>query len=403
MVPADSHKRGCISESVAWGCAAASCVALAALGFVSLAWPSESPLSSARSQSTGFSFPGNPVPADLALVLVVIVALMAVLCRSAVVLARLTWHHRVDYAGSMACVMAASLALGPMLVRLIRQPSMTRAIPLAVFLSAVICAVSAAYVQYASSYRMTVTLARFCIAVGILVAAVCSCVIMGGAPVSVAAALCSVGGVWYVHAQANVILRVPDRYLLEWQRYMTHRWTVRGPIPEQSRPLYTHDIAEDMDVFGAEYTLGLVISHLFIVSGFAVLCLSLPERPNLFVTIGFGAYAVLLPCYLLLRPRTASSVLERMMMRSCAMLVAVMSLLTLAGHDDWRWLTVYVAFGLLALGLVVAASTLVLPTGFKSLMMSRMADWMTSLSLALMGVAAFLASDAMNMIRGFMS
>ena len=36
-------------------------------------------------------------------------------------------------------------------------------------------------------------------------------------------------------------------------------------------------------------------------------------------------------------------------------------------------------------------------------MMSRMADWMTSLSLALMGVAAFLASDAMNMIRGFMS
>ena len=164
-------------------------------------WPSESPLSVARSQSTGFSFSGNPVPADLALVLVIIVALMAVLCRSAVVLARLTWHHRVDYAGSMACVMAASLASGPVLVHLIRQPSMTRAIPLAVFLSAVICAVSAAYVQYASSYRMTVTLARFRIAVGILVAAACSCVIMGGTPVSVVAALCSVGGVWYVRAQ----------------------------------------------------------------------------------------------------------------------------------------------------------------------------------------------------------
>lgn len=63
-----------------------------------------------------------------------------------------------DYAGSVACVMAASLALGPVLVRLIRQPSMTRAIPLAAFLSAVICTVSAAYVQYASSYRMTVSL-----------------------------------------------------------------------------------------------------------------------------------------------------------------------------------------------------------------------------------------------------
>ena len=137
----------------------------------------------------------------MALVLVVTVALMVMLCRSAVVLARLTWHHRVDYARSMACVMATSLALGPVLVRLIRQPSMTRAIPLAVFLSAVICAVSAAYVQYVSSYRMTVTLARFCIAVGIFVAAVCSCVIRGGTPVSVVATLYSVDGVWYVHAQ----------------------------------------------------------------------------------------------------------------------------------------------------------------------------------------------------------
>lgn len=36
----------------------------------------------------------------------------------------------------MAFVMAASLALGPVLIRLIRQTSMTRAIPLAVFLSA---------------------------------------------------------------------------------------------------------------------------------------------------------------------------------------------------------------------------------------------------------------------------
>lgn len=62
-VPADSHNRGRISESAAKGCVAASCVALMALGFVSLAWPLESPLSSARSQSTGFSFPGNPVPA----------------------------------------------------------------------------------------------------------------------------------------------------------------------------------------------------------------------------------------------------------------------------------------------------------------------------------------------------
>lgn len=58
-----------------------------------------------------------------------------------------------------------------------------------------ICAVSAACVQYASSYRMTVMLARFCIAVGILVAAVYPCAIMGGTPVSVVTALYSVDGV----------------------------------------------------------------------------------------------------------------------------------------------------------------------------------------------------------------
>ena len=72
-------------------------------------------------------------------------------------------------------------------------------------------------------------------------------------------------------------------------------------------------------------------------------------------------------------------------------------------HDAWRWLTTYLVLALLAVGLAVAASTLVLAGGFRSIMLSRMGDWIAASSLALMGPAALLASDAMDMIRGFMS
>ena len=90
-------------------------------------------------------------------------------------------------------------------------------------------------------------------------------------------------------------------------------------------------------------------------------------------------------------------------MRSCSVLLPAAALITLTNHDDWRWLVTWLVFGLIAVGIVIAAATLAVSGGFKSLMLSRVGDWITTGSLALMGPAAFLASNAMDMIRGFMS
>ncbi|KAB7788995.1 hypothetical protein [Bifidobacterium leontopitheci] len=398
----DAHRRDHVNTAVAWGCAAASCVALAVMGFLSLPRPEARPSRAVTTSWRSDAFV-DPWLIDVLLSIGAMLVLLAVLCRAASSLAHATWHRHAEYAGAFATTIAASVAFGPLASRFMQQSDIARPMPFAVFVSSCVAIVAFAYVQYASGYRMTVTLARFCLIAAVLVSFTDVAVVMGGVPVPVAAGLCSLCGIWLVHAQANLILRVPDRYLLEWQRYMTHRWTVRGPIPQRSRPLHTHDIAEDLDIATAEYTLGLIIAHLFMILGLAALCWSLPAEPDLLQTIGFVAYTVALACYLLLRPRTANSMFERMLMRAGAIVVVALAFATVAGHEDWRWLLPYLAFGLLAVGMVVVASTLALSEGFKSLMMSRLADALTSLSIALAGPAAFLASDAMDLIRGFLS
>lgn len=390
----DAYARRQADGAVVWTCVSVVCLLVAALAFASLAAPSSLPAWASTPD-------GMAVMAVVDLLMALFV--FAVMCRANGVLVRLRWHHDVDYAGSFAATICASIAMGATLARVIQLGPFTRTVPFAVFLAGAMCAMDAAYVQYAASNRMTIALSRFMIAAGGIVAVSVALTVEAGVPVSVVAAACSVGGAWYMHAQANVILRVPDRYLLEWRRYMTQKWTVRGAVPKESRPLRTGDIAEDMRIFGAEYTVGLVVSHLYMVGGYGVMCATLPADPDPFITGGFAAYSVLLPCYLLFKPRTAGSMLERMLMRSCASLIPLMGLIAASRQESWNWLVPYLVFAVIGVGVIVAATTLVVSTGFKSLMLSRIGDWLVASSVALMGPAAFLASNAMDMIRGFMS
>lgn len=410
MAAQDAYERQRVNVAVAWAVAASLCVAFAVFGFDGVMRGRAASTDSAVFQGLVSGLIGVDASAKDTVTVSAVVfnafaaTVLALLSYYAAhVTVRTDWHRSVDYAGSLATVVAAAIATGPALARIAQIMSVTRSAALAVFLSATLVAVMAAYIQYAASGRITVALARLLITAAVIIALSIIAVVIFAIPAPVIAAACSVGGAWYVHAQANVILRVPDRYLIEWRRYMSQRWTVRGAVPENSRPLYTHDISEDMTIFSAEYTMGLVVGHLYIAAGYVVLCLTMPAEPDLFTTIGFGAYSVLLPCYLLLRPRTAGSALERMLMRSCAVLLPAAALITLTNHGDWRWLVTWVVFGLIAVGIVIAAATLAVSGGFKSLMLSRIGDWIAAGSLALMGPAAFLASNAMDMIRGFMS
>ena len=395
-VSQDAYGRHRLHTAVAWCVAAVGCVAFTALGYAVL-------MTSAGIPSTRDAGRSDQTSAMTAVTVSCLLIPLAIVWYASRIAVRSDRHDGAEYAGAFALAASAAASVGPPAAMVVELGSRRNALEFAVFVSAAVAVVAAAYIQYRAESRMTVTLARLLIVAAVAVAAGVVLVAAFAVPVPVVAAVCSLLGVWYMHAQANVILRVPDRYLLEWRRYMSQKWTVRGAVPEDSRPLTEGDIAEDMGVFSAEYTYGLVVGHLAVAAGYAVMCLTLPERPGVLVTIGFAAYSVLLPCYLLLRPRTANGVFERMLMRAVGVAIPTMGIACVASHDAWRWLTTYLVLALLAVGLAVAASTLVLAGGFRSIMLSRMGDWIAASSLALMGPAALLASDAMDMIRGFMS
>lgn len=395
-VSQDAYGRHRLHTAVAWCVAAVGCVVFAALGYAVL-------MASAGIPSTRDTGRSDQTSAMTAVTVSCLLIPLAIVWYASRIAVRSDRHDGAEYAGAFALAASAAASVGPPAAMVVELGSRRNALEFAVFVSAAVAVVAAAYIQYRAESRMTVTLARLLIVAAVAVAAGVVLVAAFAVPVPVVAAVCSLLGVWYMHAQANVILRVPDRYLLEWRRYMSQKWTVRGAVPEDSRPLTEGDIAEDMGVFSAEYTYGLVVGHLAVAAGYAVMCLTLPERPGVLVTIGFAAYSVLLPCYLLLRPRTANGVFERMLMRAVGVAIPTMGIACVASHDAWRWLTTYLVLALLAVGLAVAASTLVLAGGFRSIMLSRMGDWIAASSLALMGPAALLASDAMDMIRGFMS
>lgn len=81
----------------------------------------------------------------------------------------------------------------------------------------------------------------------------------------VAASVCG------IQMMPNIVVHVPDRYLVEWRTYMTRRWTLRGNIPEEARVLTRKDVRRDMDSFLAQYSTGFTLCVVLSVLGYAAL------------------------------------------------------------------------------------------------------------------------------------
>ena len=221
MAAQDAYERQRVNVAVAWAVAASLCVAFAVFGFDGVMRGRAASTDSAVFQGLVSGLIGVDASAKDAVTVSAVVfnaftaTVLALLSYYAAhVTVRTDWHRSVDYAGSLATVVAAAIAAGPALARIAQIMSVTRSAALAVFLSATLVAVMAAYIQYAASGRITVALARLLITAAVIIALFIIAVVIFAIPAPVIAAACSVGGAWYVHAQANVILRVPVRYLL---------------------------------------------------------------------------------------------------------------------------------------------------------------------------------------------
>ena len=221
-----------------------------------------------------------------------------------------------------------------------------------------------------------------------------------GLDASVAAALIAGAAPVALRILPSLCLDIPEGQLLEYGEFMQNRWTVRGPIPPESRPVTARDLAGTMTRARVQLGVGTVVfSALPAVMMPAVL--AAPKTDAIAGIAGIVLVAVIVVSFAL-SPRAANGPLLRWSPRVAASIVALQFALSLtAGASAIGLLLAAGAVVLVALG--VAAATVPLTRGVRSLGVSRIADILENLSTALAFPAAFVAANLIDILRGAVS
>ena len=348
--------------------------------------------------------PDGDVAASWLPPVVMLVAQLAVLgMADHAVLAKRTFHGDPEYVGAMVAGLCAALSAGPSVVWVTIAFGTTMDVLLALFLAFAGGMLNAALLVGAATSRMTGRLQLVLVAACAVGAAATAMVGVLNLPAVLMAAACSVAGLLFVQIQPSALVHVPDEYLLEWRRYMTQRWTVRGSIPTESRPLRDRDVNEDLDIALATMGEGTAVAVAFAVGGHAALCATMPAVPAPEELVGFAAYTLLAVLVLLLKPRTAGNPADRMLMRAAAVVIMAVAVARVGVDAQWGWLLPWLTVALVAVGVLMALVMPALASTFHSILLSRVGDWLTTLGLALALPAAFFAAGAMDWIRGLMA
>ncbi|MBW3081126.1 hypothetical protein [Bifidobacterium saguinibicoloris] len=235
-----------------------------------------------------------------------------------------------------------------------------------------------------------------------LMLAICSAgTILADLPASILAGGVAAAGVCAIQLMPNIVVHVPDRYLVEWRTYMTRRWTVRGSIPDEARVLTPKDVSEDMRSFLARYAAGLSLAVTLAASAYLALAAWM-DHGALLDRIGFHTLSLTLSLFLTLKPRQSGRPFERYLMRAAALLVAAVWLahirqtLPVAGG-----VTPFAGMAAFAVvGMLVGYGMLAQRGGFHSLALSRIGDALCFASTMLTPAAALLAAGTFELLRG---
>ncbi len=198
----------------------------------------------------------------------------------------------------------------------------------------------------------------------------------------------------------NIVMHVPDRYLVEWRTYMTRRWTVRGDIPEKARVLTQADVHDDMQTFLTRYSTGFMICMLLILPAYAIVADSCAFDQT-YDRIGFLTLSAALFLFLTLKPRQSGRPFERYLMRLGGVVVLLIWCMHMPYAMPGRGQTLPLACMLTAaLGLTMAFGMLAQHGGFHSLVLSRIGDALCFASMMFLPTATFFAVGALEFIRG---
>lgn len=224
--------------------------------------------------------------------------------------------------------------------------------------------------------------------------------VAGWGPVAAAAVSAGIAPLG-LRGLSSTLLDLAEGYHIDYRHFMSSRWTVRGVIPEDPGPVRMADVRAAVEESTARLVVGTVLLSAVPV---LVIPLVLPglAAADLLVRIGSIALLAAVVLALLLAPRRAALPVLRWVPRAAAALVALEVALALALGLPALGATLAAA-GLLAVGLATIAALGPVSGGAHSLGWSRFADLGEWLAIALALPAAFLAADAVGLLRGMMA
>ena len=199
----------------------------------------------------------------------------------------------------------------------------------------------------------------------------------------------------------TTLVNVPEGYHINYDHFMSNRWTVRGAIPESPGAVRMSQVRSIVDESSARLATGTVLLSVA-AAAFLPIALTGPLDSDGFVlggTIGFVVFVVIA---LTLIPRHGATPVSRWMPRAAAAVILLVATVVFAERFG-GFILLAAASGLLLLGLLAAAVLVPIGRGASSLAWSRIADVFEALAIALSLPSALLAADILTLLREMMA
>lgn len=199
----------------------------------------------------------------------------------------------------------------------------------------------------------------------------------------------------------NLLLDFEDGYAIQFENFMSSRWSVRGAVPADPGQVTMAVVKPQVDESLAKLTTGiLMLSVLAAIT--TPLVVPGIYASNLLVRIGtIGVIAATIAA-LFLSPRHSSSTALRWMPRVTSAFMAVVVAIAFAMHSTDATRSV-LAVMLLVAGLLVAVLIVPVGRGASSLVWSRMGDTFEWLAVALALPMGLLAGNVLESVRTVMA
>lgn len=213
----------------------------------------------------------------------------------------------------------------------------------------------------------------------------------------------SAAAVLVIRALPALLVTADDGYYIDYHRFMSLRWTVRGRVPKYIERVEGERVNELVAITEFRLRAAMLVLSAVAAPGIALAVLSL-MRGSFVEKIGAGVFVTMAVAGLLLISRRTVSPTLRQPPRVAALvgvLGACLALVIAGGMSDM--VIVLLAGACALVGVTIAFGSVALTRGARSLGWSRTGDIVEAIAVVLVLPAGLVAAGVIDVLRGVLN